>query len=50
MSECEAEGEGVGVRGLDIRPAAPEKTCPPILGFSPGLRRARLRFAIDFKV
>ena len=43
-------GRGVGVRSLDFRPAAPEKTCPLIPDFGPGRRRARLRFAIDFKV
>ena len=51
--ECAEErqkGKGVGVRSLDLRPAAPEKTCPLIPDFSRGLRRARLRFAIDFKV
>ena len=49
-AEERQRGRGVGVRSLDLRPAAPEKTCPLIPDFSPGLRRARLRFAIDFKV
>ena len=43
MSGGEAEGEGVGVRSLDLRPAAPEKTCPLIPDFSPGLPRHLLR-------
>ena len=43
-------GEGVGVRSLDLRPTAPVKTCPLIPDFSPGLRRGRLIFAIDFKI